>query len=109
MHKLNRVLLSLLVFSLPFFKLIAGPDKPNVLFILADDLGWGDPQCYGGNGIPTPGIDRLAREGVRFTQFYQGGSVCSPTRATLMTAALNSMIWKGIPLKIIMWHLRTLR
>ena len=65
--------------------LLAASDKPNVLFILADDLGWGDPGCYGGRGIPTPGIDRLAREGVRFTQFYQGGSVCSPSRATLMT------------------------
>ncbi len=58
---------------------------PHILFILADDLGWGDLQCYGGSGINTPGLDRLAREGLRFTQFYQGGSVCSPTRATLMT------------------------
>jgi len=64
---------------------LSAAEPPHILFILADDLGWGDLQCYGGNGISTPGLDRLAREGLRFTQFYQGGSVCSPTRATLMT------------------------
>jgi arylsulfatase A-like enzyme len=59
--------------------------KPNVIFILADDLGWGDLSCYGGRKIQTPNIDKLAQEGTLFTQFYQAGSVCSPTRAALMT------------------------
>jgi len=59
--------------------------KPNIVFILADDLGWGDPSCYGNARFHTPAIDRLAREGIRFTQYYQGGSVCSPSRCTLMT------------------------
>ena len=85
MLKPNKVFFSVVLFTFSSFFILASEDKPNFLFILADDLGWGDPQCYGGNGIPTPGIDRLAREGVRFSQFYQGGSVCSPTRATLMT------------------------
>ena len=59
--------------------------KPNILFILADDLGWGDPSCYGNVRFKTPALDRLAREGTLFTQYYQGGSVCSPSRCTLMT------------------------
>ncbi len=59
--------------------------KPNILFILADDLGWGDPSCYGNTGFRTPAIDRLAREGTLFTQYYQGGSVCSPSRCTQLT------------------------
>lgn len=63
----------------------ANPDRPNILFILADDLGWGDLSCYGNTRFKTPGLDRLAREGTLFTQFYQGGSVCSPARATLLT------------------------
>lgn len=59
--------------------------RPNILFILADDLGWGDPSCYGNGKFRTPALDRLAREGTLFTQYYQGGSVCSPSRCTLMT------------------------
>jgi N-acetylgalactosamine-6-sulfatase len=59
--------------------------RPNVLFILADDLGWGDLSCYGNGKFRTPALDRLARQGTLFTQFYQGGSVCSPSRGTLMT------------------------
>ncbi|HOP78920.1 MAG TPA: sulfatase-like hydrolase/transferase [Thermogutta sp.] len=60
-------------------------DRPNVLFLLADDLGWGDLSCYGNRKFRTPNLDRLAREGIIFTQYYQAGSVCSPTRAALMT------------------------
>lgn len=59
--------------------------RPNILFILSDDLGWGDPSCYGNRKFRTPVIDRLARQGTLFTQYYQGGSVCSPSRGTLMT------------------------
>jgi N-acetylgalactosamine-6-sulfatase len=61
------------------------PRRPNVLFILADDLGWGDLSCYGQPRLRTPALDRLAREGTLFTQYYQGGSVCSPSRACLLT------------------------
>lgn len=60
-------------------------DKPNVIFILADDLGWGDLGCYGHPQIRTPNLDRLARQGTLFTQFYVNGSVCSPSRAAFMT------------------------
>ena len=59
--------------------------KPNVVLIIADDLGWGDPGCYGQKKIRTPGIDRIAAEGMRFTQFYSGSPVCAPSRCCLMT------------------------
>ncbi len=63
--------------------------KPNIIFIMADDLGYGDLGCYGQKRIQTPNIDRLAREGTRFTQCYAGSSVCAPSRCTLMTGKHN--------------------
>jgi len=59
--------------------------KPNLIFILADDLGWGDLGCYGNTRIKTPHLDRLAKQGTLFTQFYVNGSVCSPSRCAFMT------------------------
>lgn len=63
----------------------AAPTPPNIVFILADDLGYGDLGCYGQTLIQTPNIDRLAREGTRFMQFYAGAPVCAPSRNVLMT------------------------
>ena len=63
---------------------LAGP-RPNVVYILADDLGYGDLSCYGQEKFETPHIDRLAKEGIRFTRHYSGNTVCSPSRAVLMT------------------------
>ncbi|HTM47770.1 MAG TPA: arylsulfatase [Bryobacteraceae bacterium] len=59
--------------------------RPNIIFILADDLGYGDLGCYGQKVIQTPNIDRLAAEGVRFTRVYAGDTVCAPSRCALMT------------------------
>lgn len=59
--------------------------KPNVIFILIDDLGWAEPGCYGNKFNETPNIDRLAMEGMKFTQAYSSAPVCSPYRASLMT------------------------
>jgi arylsulfatase A-like enzyme len=64
---------------------IRAADRPNILFILADDLGYGDPGCYGQTRILTPSIDRIASEGMRFTQAYAGSTVCAPSRCSLMT------------------------
>jgi arylsulfatase A-like enzyme len=63
----------------------AASGKPNIIFILADDLGYGDLGCYGGQFVPTPNIDQMAREGIRFTQHYAGSTVCAPSRACLLT------------------------
>jgi arylsulfatase A len=59
--------------------------RPNIIFILADDLGYGDVGCYGQQKILTPNIDRLAKMGMRFTQFYSGSTVCAPARCTFLT------------------------
>jgi arylsulfatase A-like enzyme len=61
------------------------PARPNIVFILADDLGYGDLGCYGQKQIRTPNLDRLAAEGMRFTQCYAGSTVCAPSRCALMT------------------------
>lgn len=61
------------------------PSRPNIILILADDLGYGDLSCYGQTRFATPNLDKLASEGIRFTDFYAGSTVCSPSRATLMT------------------------
>jgi arylsulfatase len=66
----------------------AGPvpaNRPNIIFILADDLGYAELGCYGQKKIRTPRIDRMAAEGLRFTQFYAGNAVCAPSRYVLMT------------------------
>lgn len=59
--------------------------KPSIIFILADDLGYGDLGCYGQTKIKTPNLDRLAAEGMCFTNFYAGSTVCAPSRCSLMT------------------------
>src|ERR1043166_5614366 len=63
----------------------AAPRKPSIIFILADDLGYGVVGCYGQSRIKTPNIDKLASEGLRFTSFYAGSTVCAPSRCALMT------------------------
>lgn len=60
-------------------------NKPNIIFILADDMGYGDLSCYGNQTIKTPNIDKLAEEGMKFTQAYAGSSLSSPSRTALMT------------------------
>lgn len=60
-------------------------DRPNIIYIMADDLGWGDLGCYGQKRIHTPNLDTMASEGMRFTQVYAGSTVCAPSRSVLMT------------------------
>ena len=59
--------------------------KPNILVILTDDMGWGDLSCFGNHEMATPNIDRLARQGTRFTQFYVASPICSPSRVGYTT------------------------
>lgn len=58
---------------------------PNIIFIFTDDLGYGDITCFGATDIKTPNIDRLAHEGIKFTEFYSASPLCSPSRAGLLT------------------------
>jgi arylsulfatase A len=87
MHPLKRTFLLVLIAAIPF-SLFAAPiatPLPNIVFILADDLGYGSVGCYGAKGVNTPNIDRLATQGRLFRNAYAPGSVCSPTRYGLMT------------------------
>ncbi|MEO6244216.1 MAG: sulfatase-like hydrolase/transferase, partial [Opitutaceae bacterium] len=77
---------------LPALPAAVPPPKPNIIFILADDLGYGDLGCMGATDIKTPNIDRLAAEGVKFTDFYANAPVCSPTRAGFMTGRWQQRI-----------------
>ena len=63
----------------------AKESRPNIIFILADDLGWGDLSCYGRPDYRTPNIDRLALQGTKFTDAYSASAVCTPTRCGYIT------------------------
>jgi arylsulfatase A-like enzyme len=73
--------------------LVGAAQRPNIIFLLTDDMGYGDVACYGGNFVPTPNIDRLAKEGTKFTQFYAMAPVCSPSRTGFLTGAYPGR-WK---------------
>ncbi len=60
-------------------------DQPNIILIMADDLGYGDIACFGSDFIQTPVLDKMASEGIKFTDYHSNGAVCTPTRAALMT------------------------
>ncbi|WP_343486707.1 sulfatase-like hydrolase/transferase [Allomuricauda sp. d1] len=84
---MKSIVVSLLAASCCFGQI--GPNDPdgfpNIVYIFADDLGYGDLGCYGATDIKTPHIDRLANEGIKFTDFYSASSICSPSRAALLT------------------------
>jgi len=84
--KFSSVFLSISSFALlSFCSNSSVTEKPNIVFILADDLGYADLSCYGATEIKTPNLDKMAKEGVRFTDFYTPACVCTPSRASLMT------------------------
>lgn len=79
--------LTVAAISIPQYHFCTKSDtqKPNIIFILADDLGYGDLGCYGQTKIKTPNLDQMAAEGMRFTQHYAGSTVCAPSRCSLLT------------------------
>src|ERR1700712_4952451 len=82
--KIRRAILALTIF-LSASASAQTLKRLNIVFILADDLGWRDLGCYGSSFYETPHLDKLASQGMRFTQAYAACSVCSPTRASIMT------------------------
>ena len=90
---MNNILILTLLLGVLGGSSFSAERKPNILVILADDVGWGDFQCYNPQGkIPTPHIDRMAREGMRFTNAHSGGAICSPTRYSMLT---GNYPWRG--------------
>jgi len=85
--------LHLLILFLAFAQAVASFAQPNIVFILADDLGYGDLGCYGREDIKTPQLDRLASQGVRFTHHYANGPECTPTRVAFLTGRYQQ--WVG--------------
>ena len=98
-----KPLISVLVFSILCIPLLANGDPvgnkpagtPNILCILVDDLGFGDLSCQGASDLRTPNIDQLAEQGMRMTQFYANCTVCSPSRASLLTGRYPDLV--GVP------------
>ncbi len=84
----------MLGFSL-FFTSIQAQEKSNIIFILADDLGYGDLGCYGSSDIQTPHIDKLAENGIKYTRAYANSTVCSPSRAAILTGNYPDLV--GVP------------
>lgn len=85
MKTLKAISLVALLIFLGIGDLPAANPGPNIILVLADDLGWADLGCYGNRFNETPNLDRLAAQGIRFTQFYAAGPVCSPTRASIIS------------------------
>lgn len=85
----------------PGSSLATPKERPNVLFILADDLGWGDLSCYGRPDYRTPNLDRLAQQGVRFTNAYSAAPVCTPTRCAFITGRYPARARVGLEEPII--------
>ncbi len=96
MKKTIKFLGIVIVGSLISFNVISSqPIHPNVIFILVDDLGYGDLSCQGGRDIQTPNIDNLFSSGIRYSNFYANCTVCSPSRASLLTGCYPDMV--GVP------------
>ncbi len=74
----------------------AGESRPNIIFILGDDLGWADLSCYGRPDYGTPNIDRLALQGTKFTDAYSASAVCTPTRCGYITGRYPARFKNGL-------------
>jgi arylsulfatase A-like enzyme len=83
------------IFFLGFFNIFYAQQSPNILFILTDVLGYGDLGCYGATDVQTPHIDSLAQKSVQFTRAYANSTVCSPSRASILTGNYPDMV--GVP------------
>jgi len=92
LHTLAAIILLPFSLNVSVIAVVEDLERPNILFILVDDLGWADVGCYGSSFHETPVIDRLAKEGIRFTDAYAASAVCSPTRASILTGKYPSRV-----------------
>jgi len=104
----HAISLALVVFLQPLTAICAADTRPNVILVLTDDLGYSDIECYGARKVKTPHIDRLAADGIRFTDFHTAASICSPSRAAFLTGAYpqRAGLYMGInPIRKAHWFL----
>lgn len=82
-----KPIIKFVVFALviSYFNICSAQEKPNVILILTDDMGYSDIQCFGGDFVPTPNIDKIAERGTKYTQYYSAAPICSPSRVSLLT------------------------
>ncbi|MCK0146207.1 sulfatase [Arenibacter sp. F26102] len=90
--KFNRLLGTFLLAVITLSCSAQKAGKPNIIIIMADDMGYGDLSCYGSTMINTPNLDKMALEGIRFTDFHANGPVCSPTRAAILTGKYQQRV-----------------
>src|SRR5690554_4205145 len=102
--KIKITIISILFFLNTKFTIGVVNSKPNIVFIMADDLGWADLPCYGNKFNEAPHIDQLVQQGVMFTNAYSASAVCSPTRASIMSGQYPARV--GI-IDFIVGHWRT--
>src|SRR5258708_29933031 len=95
MNLAKLLLLPVVALAMAFQAFAADASKPNIIVILADDLGRGDYSAFGTKDIRTPNVDRLCREGLTFDNFYANSCVCSPSRAALMTGCFPNRVGVG--------------
>src|SRR6186713_3523582 len=88
----SLMLIPLMSYRVSTEPVIPGSGKPNVILILMDDMGYGDLECYGGFPYHTPSINKLASEGMRFTNFYVSQAVCSASRSSFLTGCYPNRI-----------------
>jgi arylsulfatase A-like enzyme len=83
--KYSIIIALLLTVGIFGFKNTKPTSKPNIIYVMADDLGYGDLSCYGQKKFQTPHLDQMAKEGIRYTDYHSGSTVCAPSRCALMT------------------------
>jgi len=85
MQTIASIALTLIAFLQMSHPASAKDRSPNIILVFIDDMGWGDFSCFGNTAVKTPNIDRLAKEGFRFEQFYVNSPICSPSRTAIST------------------------
>src|SRR5687767_13750990 len=86
MSTIKLLVITLTILAAPVGRVLAAPpSRPNIVMVFIDDMGWGDFSCFGNREASTPHVDRLASEGMRFSQFYVNAPICSPSRCALTT------------------------